>query len=159
MSQPTFDLDVQYHVDGLQSDERRFEQAARWVADQFELQHISASISVVDDPAIHTLNREHLEHDWPTDVISFVFENDGDKVDGEIIVSIDTATRVSKDAGWSPADELLLYVIHGLLHLAGLDDIEPEDRAAMRAAERDCLMALCVPAAEKYLDRWDSISY
>ena len=47
----------------------------------------------------------------------------------------------------------------GLLHLAGLDDIEPADRERMRETEKACLVALEVPAAKNYLDRWDSISY
>ena len=153
------DLEIQYHVQSSVQDDARYHQAAKWIADRFKLKSLTASISVVDDPTIHRLNREHLDHDWPTDVISFVFENEGGKVDGEIIASIDTAARLAQQAGWPTADELLLYIIHGLLHLAGLDDINEEDRAVMRVAERDCLVALAVPAAAHYLERWNSISY
>ena len=106
------DLDIEYHVDAVEPDEARIQQAAKWVADYFQLSKLSASISIVDDPTIHRINRDHLQHDWPTDVISFVFENEDSRVDGEIIASFDTATRVAAQAGWSPADELLLYVIH-----------------------------------------------
>jgi probable rRNA maturation factor len=159
MSKPHIELEIDYHVESLVNEDARFHQAAQWVAARFKLKELTASISIVDDPTIHRLNREHLDHDWPTDVISFVFENEDGMVDGEIIASIDTATRLARDAGWSPADELLLYVIHGLLHLAGLDDIEEHDRIAMRAAEKDCLLALNVPAATHYLDRWDNVSY
>ena len=95
------------------------------------------------------------------DVISFVFEVDEEagRVEGEIIASADTAARLAPDAQWRTEDELLLYVVHGLLHLAGLDDIEPEDQAEMRAAERDCLLALGVAGAERHLDRWHDVSY
>ncbi len=127
-------------------DSDRYRQAAVWVANRFGLKELDVSIAIVDDPTIHQLNREHLEHDWPTDVISFVFEVDPSKthIEGEIIASMDTAVRMSPEAGWSPEDELLLYIVHGLLHLAGLDDIQPEDQLAMRAAERECLLALGV---------------
>lgn len=153
------DLEIEYHVEAFAPDDARYERAAQWVAQRFQLKKLTASISIVDDPTIHRLNRDHLQHDWPTDVISFVFENEAQCVDGEIIASLDTATRVAEQAGWSAADELLLYIIHGLLHLAGLDDIEPTDRALMRDTEKACLLALEIPAAQNYLDRWDSISY
>ena len=159
MTRSKIELEIDYHAADVTPDDARYKLAAEWVAEHFGLAHLTASISIVDDPTIHRLNCEHLDHDWPTDVISFVFDNDGHVVDGEIIASIDTATRLANDAGWPVADELLLYIIHGLLHLAGLDDIEPADRAAMRAAEQACLTALNVPAAAQYLDRWDSVSY
>lgn len=158
MKTPKIELEIDYHA-AASADDARYQLAAEWVAERFDLDALTASISIVDDPTIHQLNLEHLDHDWPTDVISFVFDNDGRVVDGEVIASIDTASRLANDAGWPAADELLLYIIHGLLHLAGLDDIEPADRAAMRAAERDCLVALKIPAASHYLDRWDSVSY
>jgi probable rRNA maturation factor len=153
------DLEIEYHVPSATKDDARFHQAAEWIADRFKLKSLTASISIVDDPTIHRLNREHLDHDWPTDVISFVFDNDNGNIDGEIIASIDTAARLAQQAAWPTADELLLYIIHGLLHLAGLDDITPEARHQMRQAEQDCLLGLSVPMAHNHLDRWDSISY
>ena len=153
------DLEVEYHVPAATRDDARFHLAAKWIVDRFQLNSLTASISIVGDPTIHRLNREHLDHDWPTDVISFVFDSTEGNIDGEIIASIDTATRLSQQAGWSAADELLLYIIHGLLHLAGLDDISPDDRLQMRQTERACLLALSVPFAQNHLDRWDRISY
>lgn len=153
------DLEIEYHVSTDTDDSARYHRAAEWIVARFKLRSLTASISIVDDPTIHRLNREHLDHDWPTDVISFVFDNEGGEVDGEIIASIDTAARLAQQAAWPAKDELLLYIIHGLLHLAGLDDIAAEDRQKMRQAERDCLLALEVPAAGNYLDRWESISY
>ena len=153
------ELEIEYHVLSPTDDSDRFHQAAEWIVNRFKLTSLTASISIVDDSTIHRLNREHLDHDWPTDVISFVFDCEDGRIDGEIIASLDTAVRLAQQAAWPTADELLLYIIHGLLHLAGLDDISDEDRQLMRQAERDCLIALAVPAAQKYLDRWDSISY
>lgn len=154
-------LDVNYQIEGLPSDEKRFQAAAEWVANKFRLKSMEVSIAIVNDPTIHELNREHLDHDWPTDVISFVFEFDekSRSVEGEIVASLDTATRLAEQAGWRKEDELLLYIVHGLLHLAGLDDIEPDDQREMRNHEKACLIALGVVGADQHLDRWDRVSY
>ncbi len=95
------------------------------------------SIAIVTDERMHELNRQYLAHDYPTDVLSFVLDRDepAGRLDGEIIVSGDFAAREAERYGWTTDDELLLYVIHGCLHLAGHDDQAPEGRDAMRAAE------------------------
>ncbi len=99
------------------------------------------SIAVIDDPTIRKLNKQYLNHDYETDVISFVLDEDEatQRLDGQLIVSTDTAARESVDAGWSAATELLLYVIHGTLHLVGYDDKSPEAEPEMRAAESEYL--------------------
>ena len=93
-------------------------------------------ISVVDDVMIHEINRRWLQHDYPTDVLSFVFDRNNNRLEGEIIVSVETATTMAPDYGWSIEDELFLYVIHGVLHLIGCDDKSPEQEKEMRRQER-----------------------
>ncbi|MEM1335695.1 MAG: rRNA maturation RNase YbeY, partial [Actinomycetota bacterium] len=93
------------------------------------------SLAVVGDEAMHELNRRHLDHDYPTDVLSFVLDEAPGRLEGEVIVSADTAITNSGEYGWSPDDELLLYVIHGVLHLVGHRDKADDEVAAMRAAE------------------------
>ncbi len=97
------------------------------------------SVAVVDDPTIHTLNREHLQHDYPTDVISFLFQAQAESLDGEVIVSADTARSVAAEMGWPAENELLLYIVHGALHLVGYDDQSDTDRREMRNRERHYL--------------------
>ncbi len=99
-------------------------------------------VRVTNDRTIHDLNRQFLDHDYPTDVISFPYALAPPLVEGELVVSIDTAEVQAPDAGWSVAQELLLYVIHGTLHLVGYDDVEDSDRAAMREAESQALLLL-----------------
>jgi probable rRNA maturation factor len=106
----------------------------------------TVSVAVVDDATIHRINRQFLEHDYPTDVLSFVLEGPP-HLEGEIIASLETARREAAEVGWSPDDELLLYAVHGALHLAGLRDKEPAESAAMRAAERAILKRLGVEAS------------
>ena len=145
----------------VRDDSARFQAAAAWIAERYELATFTVSISLVNDTTIQEVNREELDHDWPTDVISFVFETaqhaGGMCVDGEVIASYETAQRLAASAGWTTEDELLLYVIHGMLHLAGLDDIGDEDRQLMREAEQACLLALGVPGAESHMQHWERI--
>ena len=97
----------------------------------------SISIAIVDDPTIHELNNRYLQHDYETDVLSFVLEFDDQRgwLEGELIVSSDTATRISADYGWPPASELLLYIVHGTLHLIGMEDDTPELKQGMQEQE------------------------
>ncbi|MCO8120917.1 rRNA maturation RNase YbeY [Stieleria sp. TO1_6] len=101
-------------------------------------------VRVTDDRSIHEINRRHLSHDYPTDVISFMYRADGGQLEGELVVSIDTAAENADQADWSVAEELLLYVIHGVLHIGGMDDHAPDDREAMRRSERAVLQRMGV---------------
>lgn len=100
----------------------------------------SVSIALVDDATIHVLNRRHLQHDWPTDVITFPLSDDRDEVlTGEVIVSAEMAARTAQKAGVDPLAELSLYVVHGLLHLCGYDDQTDRDRTRIRRREDEIL--------------------
>lgn len=138
--------------------EKRIRSAAHWVAQRFQLNSLIVSIAVVDDPTIQRLNKLHLNHDWATDVISFAFET-GDDTNGEVIASWETAQRLCLEAGWTGADELTLYVCHGLLHLVGLDDIQPVDRLQMRQMEYEFLRDSGVATADQYLSRFNDVQY
>jgi probable rRNA maturation factor len=108
----------------------------------------SVSLAVVDDPTIHQINRQYLDHDYPTDVLSFVLEDRLPYLEGELVVSTDTAAHNAAEYGWEALSELLLYVVHGTLHLVGYRDKTPEEIAKMRAAELLHLAALGVAPPE-----------
>lgn len=106
-------------------------------------------ITLVDDPIIHRYNKEYLQHDWPTDVISFDLGTvaaspayNPSHLHGSLMISAETAVRVANELGHSPDVELLLYAIHGLLHLCGFDDQTAEQASIMRCKEQE-LLALC----------------
>lgn len=134
-------IEVTDQQDALRFDERRLRQGAEAVLREGGFAAGSLSIAVVDDPAIHAVNKQFLNHDYPTDVLSFTLAQDGDHLEGEVIVSAQTAVRVAEQFGWSAEDELLLYVLHGTLHLIGYDDTTDPQRSRMRAAERKHLAA------------------
>ena len=97
----------------------------------------SVGVRICDDATIHPINREFLQHDYPTDVISFPYELEPPMVEGELVASFETAIENASEPSnpLSPREELLLYVVHGTLHIVGHDDQSPEPRAAMRRAE------------------------
>jgi probable rRNA maturation factor len=126
------------------------------------------SLVLTGDEEIHRLNREFLNHDYPTDVLSFPLSDDDSpsasaasqprRVEGELIVSLDTARRVADREGWSLEAEVVLYVVHGLLHLCGYDDQTDVTRLMMRKREREILSALqCSAAAGSALSGGDEV--
>jgi probable rRNA maturation factor len=131
----------------LPIDEETLVNAAEVIVRDSRFESASISIAIVDDPAMHELNRKYLDHDYPTDVLSFVLDKDDAHLDGEVIASIDTAAAAAAELGVSPDDELLLYVIHGTLHLVGYRDKSAEELAEMRSAEQKYMQRFCVSRA------------
>lgn len=156
---PEIDLDIHYHVRSVADDSVRFREAAQWIAHRQRLRRLVASVAIVGDADSRQWNRQHLGHDYATDVISFEIDGGSDWIDGEVIANAELAQRLAEKAGWCAEDELLLYVIHGLLHVVGLDDQTPQQAADMRQAEQECLTHLGVPGAEKHVQRWSVVSY
>lgn len=140
------DVSVCNQQSSLPIDEESLCVAALGVLGEAGYQHGALSIAVVDDPSMHELNRRHLDHDYPTDVLSFLLEEEGDHLEGEVIVSADTAAANATEYGWPAASELLLYVLHGTLHLVGYRDKTDEEQQEMRHAEAEHL-ARCGVAA------------
>lgn len=103
-------------------------------------ENASISIALVDNATIQTINRTHLHHDWPTDVISFPLSDPDDRVlAGELVVSTEMAGASALEMDVEPQDELALYVVHGLLHLCGYDDKREGDIQRMRHREHELL--------------------
>lgn len=92
----------------------------------------------VDDEKILEVNREYLGHDYYTDVITFDYDED-DTVSGDIVISLDTVRSNAQLFGKSYEDELYRVIIHGILHLCGINDKGPGEREIMEAAENKAL--------------------
>lgn len=101
---------------------------------------------LVEDSTLTELHARFLADDTPTDVMAFDLGEDGEGPAGEVYVSVDCALRVAASRGVGVERELALYVVHGCLHLCGLDDHDEADRARMRKAEASVLQALGYPA-------------
>ncbi len=96
------------------------------------------SIVFLTDSAIARLHDDFLDDDTTTDVITFAGEPAFGTA-GEICVSADTAATYAAKHGHDFSTELTLYIVHGWLHLAGYDDLEPTKKRRMRAAEKRAL--------------------
>jgi probable rRNA maturation factor len=98
------------------------------------------SVAVVDNETIHRINREYLDHDWPTDVISFLLSDAGaPELVGEVVVSAEMACGTAAELQADPAAELALYLVHGLLHLCSYDDSSESEVRRMRQREDEVL--------------------
>ncbi len=102
------------------------------------------SLALVDDPTMARLHERFLGHKGPTDVLSFLLEQSADGIEAEVVVDTDVARREAPRYGWPAEHELLLYVIHGTLHLAGYDDRTAAGRKRMKAREEEVLAGLGV---------------
>lgn len=131
----TLRIDLTNEQDRHPVDAERLRQGAQAVLEGEGIHTAAVSLAIIDDPAMHQLNREFLEHDYPTDVLSFLLDSGPGMLEGEVIASADTAAKEAERFNTSTADELLLYVIHGTLHLVGFDDTTNESAAEMRERE------------------------
>ncbi|MBN2579409.1 MAG: rRNA maturation RNase YbeY [Pirellulales bacterium] len=111
----------------------------------------SIGFAVVDDAAITALHGRYLGDCRPTDVLSFVLESAPGYLEGEVVVSAETAARTAPEYGWPAAAELQLYLLHGLLHLVGYNDRTPRQCREMRKQERHYLEQLGIDYQESRL--------
>ena len=119
-------------------DTRTLARIARSALDLVHDSDARLSIVLVNDATIAKLNAQYHATSGPTDVLSF----DYGEGQGELIVSVECAIRQARRFRTTPAHELMLYVVHGILHLHGYHDEAPNDRRRMRTAERRLLSRL-----------------
>ncbi|HSM05867.1 MAG TPA: rRNA maturation RNase YbeY [Longimicrobiales bacterium] len=79
------------------------------------------SLSLMSDAAIQGLNRDHLGHDYPTDVLAFALWSPGEPVLGDVYVGVEQAVRQAREEGVPVEEELVRLAIHGTLHILGHD--------------------------------------
>jgi rRNA maturation RNase YbeY len=122
----------------LRLDERAVRAAAARVLEGEGFTAADLSVVLADHATVRALNRDWLGHDFDTDVVSFPLNEAAaarGEVDGEVYVDLDTAAERAPEFGATFEEEVLRYVVHGLLHLTGHDDATDAGRAAMRRLE------------------------
>jgi probable rRNA maturation factor len=118
-------------------DRDRLRRTVERAADLVRLRHVELGVVLVSDRKISGLNRQFHGTPGPTDILTFDY---GDSA--ELIISLDHVRANARRYGTSPSRELTLYVVHGLLHLAGHRDGTAAERERMRRAERRVLRRL-----------------
>lgn len=127
-------------------DRGRVRDTARTVLDGESVKEYEISIAFVDNPTIHRLNKQYLDHDEPTDVLSFPYSAaNAKKLEGELVIGVEVAQEAAAARGHDVQAELALYVIHGLLHLCGFDDKSANAEKEMRERERHYLKQTGLP--------------
>lgn len=101
----------------------------------------------VNDDKILEVNREYLGHDYYTDIITFDYDED-DVINGDLVISLDTVRTNAEQFGKSYDDELHRVIIHGILHLCGINDKGPGEREIMEANEDRALDLLSTLRSE-----------
>lgn len=111
----------------------------------FEGENITCSavgVVLTDHKTVLDLNKTWLEHDYHTDVISFLLEEDPTALEGEVYVDVETARERHGEFDSSVQREIERYIVHGLLHLAGYDDATPQEKEVMHTLENKYLSLL-----------------
>jgi len=152
-----YDIEIADQQTALSIEEGKLRDVVSHLLAEEQVREAEISIALVDNATIRELNVQYLQHDYDTDVLSFLLEADppepvpsadsahpaprgaGRALSGEVIVSTEMAIQMAADYDWSPEDELVLYLVHGLLHLCGYDDLTEPERDVMRAREREIL--------------------
>lgn len=130
----------------VEIDRGHFRSVVRAVLDGEGVKDAEISLAFVDNATIHRLNKRFLDHDEPTDVLSFpLSEPRSRKLQGELVIGAEVALAQATERGHDVKAELTLYVIHGLLHLCGHDDHDEGSATKMRQRERHYLAQLGQP--------------
>lgn len=135
---------ITYNSDGVKMPKIRKRDTSAWikaVAATYGRKVGDVGYMFVNDEKILEVNREYLGHDYYTDVITFDYDED-DIVSGDIVISLDTVRSNAELFGKSYDDELHRVIIHGILHLCGINDKGPGEREIMEAAENKALAML-----------------
>jgi probable rRNA maturation factor len=115
------------------------------LTDLLELKDFELAICIVSAPEMARLNETFLQHSGSTDVITFDYsENPSSALHGEIFICIDDARAQAREFRTSWQSEITRYVIHGILHLRGFDDLRPAARRKMKVEENRLLKKIGV---------------
>jgi probable rRNA maturation factor len=160
-----FAIEISDGQQPVEIDHHWLQQLARSVLRDEGIEVAQISVALTDDATIHDINRRFLQHDHPTDVISFLLDakptetapptpdcrpGKAVQIDGEVVISGETAARIADEVGCPPVHELALYLVHGLLHLCGYDDQTDENRGRMRAREQSHLQKFGITTNYEY---------
>ena len=132
---------ITYQSEGVELPELDYAKVSRWltgVAAGYGRRIGEMVYLFCNDDKILSTNREFLDHDYYTDIITFDYSL-GPKIGGDILISLDTVRSNAEERGIDYPEELLRVIVHGVLHLCGLKDKQPEDRDKMEAAENAAL--------------------
>lgn len=132
---------ITYHAEGIKMPAIKRRETTAWikaVAATYGRKVGEIGYLFVNDEKILEVNNEYLGHDYYTDIITFDYD-EGNQINGDLIISLDTVRSNAKLFGKPYEEELYRVIIHGILHLCGINDKGPGERELMEAAENRAL--------------------
>ena len=132
---------ITYNTDGVKMPSIKKRENTAWVkavAASYGKRVGEIAYIFVDDEKILEVNRQYLGHDYYTDIITFDY-CEGDVISGDLFISLDTVRTNAEQVGATYEEELHRVIIHGILHLCGINDKGPGEREIMEAAENKAL--------------------
>lgn len=135
---------ITYNVEGVKMPKIKKRENTAWVkavAASYGKKVGEIAYIFVNDDKILEVNRQYLKHDYYTDIITFDY-SEGDVISGDLFISLDTIRTNAEQVGATYEQELHRVIIHGILHLCGINDKGPGEREIMEAAENKAL-AIC----------------
>ena len=135
---------ITYNADGVKMPAIRKRDTTRWiraVAATYGRTVGEVGYMFVNDDKILEVNNEYLGHNYYTDIITFDYD-EGSVINGDVVISLDTVRSNAAQFGKAYDDELHRVIIHGILHLCGINDKSPAEREIMEANENEALALL-----------------
>ncbi|MBP6065017.1 rRNA maturation RNase YbeY [Bacteroides sp.] len=132
---------ITYQIDGIKMPAIKKHETTEWikaVAATYGKRIGDVAYIFCSDEKILEVNRQYLQHDYYTDIITFDYCV-GDRLSGDLFISLDTVATNAEQFKASYEEELNRTIIHGILHLCGIDDKAPGEREVMEAAENKAL--------------------
>lgn len=135
---------ISYQTDGVKMPAIKKRETTAWikaVAATYNKKVGEIAYIFCSDEKILEVNKEYLQHDYYTDIITFDYD-EGDIISGDLFISLDTVYTNSEQFNTEYNEELHRTIIHGILHLCGINDKGPGEREIMEAAENKALFLL-----------------
>jgi rRNA maturation RNase YbeY len=132
---------ITYQTEDMQMPAIRKRETSEWikaVAATYNKKVGEVAYIFCSDEKILEVNRQYLEHDYYTDIITFDY-TEGNRISGDLFISLDTVRTNAEQFGQPYERELYRVIIHGILHLCGINDKGPGERELMEAAENRAL--------------------
>ncbi len=135
---------ISYYAEGVQMPDININVVRQWII-QVAANHGyrvgDINYIFVDDERILELNRQFLQHDYYTDIITFDYD-EADIISGDLYISLDTVRSNAELVGATYEHELHRVIVHGVLHLCGINDKGPGEREIMEKHENQALLLL-----------------
>ncbi len=142
-----------YNEKPIKINKKKLKELVNLIATNLNAEVIDIEFNFVNSGSIHIINRNYLNHDYSTDIITFNYSNESHNLAAEIFISIEDALVNSKKFVNSLDNEVLRLVVHGILHLVGYDDMSAEKKRVMKRIENKLVKeynSIAVGIVEKY---------